>query len=324
MQSVGARVDAEGRLKGLREAQAAVSALPREIEALKKQRDFECDRANRLAAFIREDALPREGERLTLEVRAQTFDDAAHIIRTQDDGHMGLSSEQWTQLSYTFSNGAEFARRKLFALPPAGEVGSVGSKDDPSRGLDQADREPSAAMSLPFEEVEDLHSAISGVIWGHERWTIDPQDRWDRLYRKRAQLAAWLNERFPAHWAGLPEEGSRSASIGTGSSSAATDLKPPGEVELRSAWEVVGHALAAAEVRAIYASDEGFAAEMKEALRVASKLRTAALTTRRASAETEETGFVFCKDCPPPDYPTDKTRCTACPRRARSGEEADV
>lgn len=33
---------------------AQARALPREIEALKKQRDFECDRANRLAAFIRE------------------------------------------------------------------------------------------------------------------------------------------------------------------------------------------------------------------------------------------------------------------------------
>lgn len=35
------------------------------------------------------------------------------------------------------------------------------------------------------------------------------------------------------------------------------------------------------------------------------------------------TGPVLCEDCPPSDYPTDKTRCLPCPRRAApSGEES--
>ena len=27
------------------------------------------------------------------------------------------------------------------------------------------------------------------------------------------------------------------------------------------------------------------------------------------------TPTLYCSDCPPPNYPTDKTRCDACPRR---------
>lgn len=29
----------------------------------------------------------------------------------------------------------------------------------------------------------------------------------------------------------------------------------------------------------------------------------------------------LCEDCPPAGYPTDKTRCTWCPRRAQNGDE---
>ncbi len=37
----------------------------------------------------------------------------------------------------------------------------------------------------------------------------------------------------------------------------------------------------------------------------------------RAAPPAEESGTMeLCDDCPPPNYPTDKTRCTPCPRRA--------
>lgn len=43
---------------------------------------------------------------------------------------------------------------------------------------------------------------------------------------------------------------------------------------------------------------------------------------RRHEARGYRTGyFTLCGDCPPAGYPTDKTRCTACPRRAVSAGE---
>jgi hypothetical protein len=37
----------------------------------------------------------------------------------------------------------------------------------------------------------------------------------------------------------------------------------------------------------------------------------------------DETVCRLCEDCPPPGYPTDKTRCAECPRRAHptTGEQ---
>jgi len=49
------------------------------------------------------------------------------------------------------------------------------------------------------------------------------------------------------------------------------------------------------------------------------------LITRIAAGQGED-AEVLCSDCPPVGYPTDKTRCLPCPRRAilRTKENPDV
>ena len=54
-----------------------------------------------------------------------------------------------------------------------------------------------ATWSMGFDEVEDLHSRISGVIWAQERWVSDEQARWDRLMEARTSLAQWLEAQRP-------------------------------------------------------------------------------------------------------------------------------
>ena len=40
-----------------------------------------------------------------------------------------------------------------------------------------------------------------------------------------------------------------------------------------------------------------------------------AATIRAQAARIEALTALICSDCPPVDYPTDKTRCAPCPRR---------
>lgn len=54
-----------------------------------------------------------------------------------------------------------------------------------------------AARSMTFDEVEDLHSRISGVITAQERFVWDEQHKWDRLMEARTSLAEWLEAQRP-------------------------------------------------------------------------------------------------------------------------------
>jgi len=54
-----------------------------------------------------------------------------------------------------------------------------------------------ALLAMSFDEVEELHARINGVIWANERYTVDEQDRWDRLKATRASLASWMEKQRP-------------------------------------------------------------------------------------------------------------------------------
>lgn len=62
----------------------------------------------------------------------------------------------------------------------------------------------SAGLSLTFDELEDLHAALAGVVTANERYVSDEEHRWEQMSRWLTRLAIAANEQFPANWKGLP------------------------------------------------------------------------------------------------------------------------
>lgn len=106
--------------------------------------------------------------------------------------------------------GEGFIRRmasELLALPAGGEKSEgekvarntgnhlCGSRDEPTEDATAPLTKGERVMS--FDEVEDLHSRISGIITAHERFVWDEGDRWDRLRSARRELAEWLEAQRP-------------------------------------------------------------------------------------------------------------------------------
>jgi hypothetical protein len=72
----------------------------------------------------------------------------------------------------------------------------------------KAEPDEQPALALSFQELEDLHSAVAGVVTAQERWVPDEEARWERCQAWLTRLAIAGNERFPANWKGLPLQAS--------------------------------------------------------------------------------------------------------------------
>lgn len=62
----------------------------------------------------------------------------------------------------------------------------------------------STGLSLSFDELEDLHAAVAGVITAQERYVSDEGHRWERLKSWLTRLAIAANDQFAGNWKGLP------------------------------------------------------------------------------------------------------------------------